>query len=197
MPPPSCGVVAPLRQRDLARRREPATGDPGVSPSRTCTGWLSSACRWVTPCQPPCRHGAQAAGRTSGSPELGRRAHRLAALGTASCKSALEPRQGPGFHPVIALAIRASYPRSSDSEHDTQLGGQPCSGRSSGGLQADSPSYSGSVAQRMAQSRGTMPAMDMRCADCGCLVDRGGVVDRCGDPECCCKDLPDTRYDPA
>jgi len=40
------------------------TGDLGVSPDRTCTGWLSSASRSVTSCQPPCRHGARTAGRT-------------------------------------------------------------------------------------------------------------------------------------
>ena len=33
--------------------------------------------------------------------------------------------------------------------------------------------------------------MEMRCSECGCLVDAGQVVERCGDPECCCKDLPD------
>jgi len=33
--------------------------------------------------------------------------------------------------------------------------------------------------------------MEMRCADCGCLVDRGEVVERCSNSECCCKDLPD------
>src|SRR6516225_5169475 len=33
--------------------------------------------------------------------------------------------------------------------------------------------------------------MEVRCAGCGCLVDAGEVVERCGDPECCCKDLPD------
>jgi len=42
--------------------------DPGVSPGRTCTGWLPSACRSVTPCRPPRLHGAQAAGRTSEMP---------------------------------------------------------------------------------------------------------------------------------
>jgi hypothetical protein len=31
----------------------------------------------------------------------------------------------------------------------------------------------------------------MRCAGCGCLVERGEVVERCDDPDCCCKDLPD------
>ncbi len=33
--------------------------------------------------------------------------------------------------------------------------------------------------------------MEMRCAECGCLVDSGNVVERCHDPECCCKNLPD------
>jgi hypothetical protein len=31
----------------------------------------------------------------------------------------------------------------------------------------------------------------MLCAECGCLVDRGGVIDRCDDLSCCCADLPD------
>src|SRR6266540_7527380 len=44
------------------------TGDLGVSPNRTHTGWLSSACRSVTSQQPPCCHGAQAAGRTPQPP---------------------------------------------------------------------------------------------------------------------------------
>jgi hypothetical protein len=29
------------------------------------------------------------------------------------------------------------------------------------------------------------------CADCGCVVERGVVLVRCADPECCCRDLPD------
>lgn len=33
--------------------------------------------------------------------------------------------------------------------------------------------------------------MDMRCAECGCLVDAGQVVERCGRSDCCCRDLPD------
>ena len=35
--------------------------------------------------------------------------------------------------------------------------------------------------------------MEVRCAECGCLVDRGKVVERCANPECCCKDLPDKK----
>jgi hypothetical protein len=35
--------------------------------------------------------------------------------------------------------------------------------------------------------------MEMRCASCGCLVDRGEVVERCGKPDCCCTNLPDKR----
>jgi hypothetical protein len=34
-----------------------------------------------------------------------------------------------------------------------------------------------------------MGHMEMRCAGCGCLVDAGKVVERCGDPDCCCRDL--------
>ena len=30
----------------------------------------------------------------------------------------------------------------------------------------------------------------MLCADCGCLVDRGIRTAVCGDPECCCAQLP-------
>jgi len=32
--------------------------------------------------------------------------------------------------------------------------------------------------------------VEIRCAGCGCLVDRGVRVALCGDPECCCKELP-------
>jgi len=33
--------------------------------------------------------------------------------------------------------------------------------------------------------------VEIACADCGCIVDRGAVLVRCGDPNCCCRDLPD------
>jgi hypothetical protein len=36
-----------------------------------------------------------------------------------------------------------------------------------------------------------MVAMEVSCAECGCLVDSGEVVKRCRQPGCCCKDLPD------
>lgn len=32
--------------------------------------------------------------------------------------------------------------------------------------------------------------MEMFCADCGCLVDRGVRISSCGKPGCCCLDLP-------
>ena len=41
-----------------------ATRDPGISPDRTHTGWLTRACRSVTPRSPPYTQGARAAGRT-------------------------------------------------------------------------------------------------------------------------------------
>ena len=41
-----------------------ATEDPGVSPDRTSTGWLSRACRSATSCPLLCVHGVRAAGRT-------------------------------------------------------------------------------------------------------------------------------------
>ena len=48
------------------------TGDLGVSPDRTLTGWLPSACRLVTSSQhePPCCHGAQPSGRTPSTPDM-------------------------------------------------------------------------------------------------------------------------------
>jgi hypothetical protein len=51
-----------------------ATGDLGVSPDRTRTGRLPSACRSVTSQQPPsrCCRGARAAGRTRKRAEPGR-----------------------------------------------------------------------------------------------------------------------------
>ena len=39
--------------------------------------------------------------------------------------------------------------------------------------------------------------MQITCAECGCVVDRGEIVGPCGQhPECCCRDLgsrDDTR----
>jgi hypothetical protein len=33
--------------------------------------------------------------------------------------------------------------------------------------------------------------MELACAECGCRVDRGVIVERCAKhPGCCCKDLP-------
>jgi hypothetical protein len=32
--------------------------------------------------------------------------------------------------------------------------------------------------------------MEIMCAECGCVVDRGTVVERCEDPDCCCAHLP-------
>ena len=32
--------------------------------------------------------------------------------------------------------------------------------------------------------------MEIYCADCGCLVERGARLIPCGTPECCCLDLP-------
>ena len=48
-----------------------ATGDLGVSPDRTHTGWLHSACRLVTSSRPPCCHGAQSPGRAPCTPGQG------------------------------------------------------------------------------------------------------------------------------
>jgi hypothetical protein len=35
--------------------------------------------------------------------------------------------------------------------------------------------------------------MELRCADCWCLVDRGEVIERCSEPDCCCGNLPDKQ----
>jgi hypothetical protein len=32
--------------------------------------------------------------------------------------------------------------------------------------------------------------MEILCADCGCLVDRGVRITVCSDPNCCCNNLP-------
>ncbi len=33
--------------------------------------------------------------------------------------------------------------------------------------------------------------MVIACAECGCRVDRGVIIDRCGKhPSCCCQHLP-------
>lgn len=37
---------------------------------------------------------------------------------------------------------------------------------------------------------GTLSTMEMSCAECGCVVDRGIRVAVCSDPGCCCRDLP-------
>jgi len=36
-----------------------------------------------------------------------------------------------------------------------------------------------------------MSAVEIACADCGCIIDRGVVVVPCGNRDCCCRDLPD------
>ena len=40
-------------------------------------------------------------------------------------------------------------------------------------------------------------AMEILCAECGCLVERGSVITRCGRPDCCCAPLPDADVDAA
>lgn len=35
-----------------------------------------------------------------------------------------------------------------------------------------------------------MIAVEILCADCGCLVDRGVRITVCDDVNCCCRDLP-------
>ena len=36
----------------------------------------------------------------------------------------------------------------------------------------------------------TVAHMEITCAECGCLVDRGARVIPCETAECCCRDLP-------
>ncbi len=71
-----------------------ATGDLGVSPDRTCTGWLPSAGRSVTSQQPPCVMGAQAAGRIPQTPELGP-PHRW-----VRCRSSIGRQRWPAAEPL-------------------------------------------------------------------------------------------------
>jgi hypothetical protein len=35
-----------------------------------------------------------------------------------------------------------------------------------------------------------MGGMEIACADCGCVVDRGVIVRSCGKSDCCCRHLP-------
>jgi hypothetical protein len=39
--------------------------------------------------------------------------------------------------------------------------------------------------------RDMVVGMEIDCADCGCRVDQGEVIERCQTEECCCQDLPD------
>jgi hypothetical protein len=40
--------------------------------------------------------------------------------------------------------------------------------------------------------------MEITCAGCGCLVDRGVIVQRCAShPDCCCRALPVREPDEA
>lgn len=36
----------------------------------------------------------------------------------------------------------------------------------------------------------TIASVQIRCAECGCVVDAGARVRTCGDNACCCADLP-------
>ena len=35
-----------------------------------------------------------------------------------------------------------------------------------------------------------MAVVEIKCADCGCVVDLGIVIVACGKPGCCCEHLP-------
>ena len=39
----------------------------------------------------------------------------------------------------------------------------------------------------------TLAGVEIRCAGCRCVVDRGEVVERCGHRDCCCRDFPNKR----
>jgi SnoaL-like domain len=45
-------------------------------------------------------------------------------------------------------------------------------------------------APRVSDPRRTLPRVEIYCADCGCLVERGVRVVPCNSAECCCVDLP-------
>jgi hypothetical protein len=49
------------------------------------------------------------------------------------------------------------------------------------------------IEQRDPLATGQSVRVQISCADCGCIVDRGVVRARCADPGCCCRDLPDEK----
>jgi len=59
----------------------------------------------------------------------------------------------------------------------------------------DAPRTAGALVAAGALSGRVQPlltAMEIACADCGCVVDRGVIVRRCdGHPRCCCGELPE------
>ena len=46
-------------------------------------------------------------------------------------------------------------------------------------------------AQRNTDRGASLDPMEMGCAECGCVVDRGVIVRACKrHPDCCCRDVP-------
>ena len=77
-------------------------------------------------------------------------------------------------------------PIASDRDHSSSPTGQVTSAR------APVPAFGGRCRSRRPH-RTTLVSVEIRGADCGCLVERGVVVERCENPDCCCRDLPDKR----
>ena len=83
-----------------------ATEDPGVSPDRTLTGWLSRACRSATSCSLLCVHGARTAGRT------------WIEAKNAGRPSDEHPRTGAAGEPGVTAAARAMLRAGVDVDAD-------------------------------------------------------------------------------
>lgn len=49
---------------------------------------------------------------------------------------------------------------------------------------------------RRSRAAPTIGCVQILCAGCGCLVDAGVRIAACGDPECCCRGLPQRAGDP-
>ena len=58
------------------------------------------------------------------------------------------------------------------------------------------PDPGGDVCSTAPDSATADGAMEITCADCGCLVDRGVVIVACAAyPNCCCTELPRREID--
>ena len=57
--------------------------------------------------------------------------------------------------------------------------------------------WPGELSPAAAERRSWAPRVKMSCGECGCVVDRGGRLEMCGDDGCCCAELPVADEDEA